>query len=178
MTLGHRLMVMNAGIAEQIGTPQEVYHRPATRFVAGFIGSPGMNFLPGRIAADGGAVDLPGGQSIVTPASCVASPGRPVAVGIRPEHLGLNGPAAPGPRIMVRSEMIERLGADAIVHGRIEGEESATLLARLPGDTSARSGDLLALSVADGAIHLFDAETGKVLAEPTQHSPLFNCSQE
>src|SRR5919106_1405699 len=64
MTLADRLMVMNAGVAEQIGTPMEVYRRPASVFVAGFIGSPAMNFLVGRIAGSGEAVELPGGETI------------------------------------------------------------------------------------------------------------------
>src|SRR5690606_14931633 len=64
MTLAGRLVVMNKGVAEQAGAPMEVYERPATAYVAGFIGSPSMNFLPARIAADGSAAELPGGQRL------------------------------------------------------------------------------------------------------------------
>jgi sn-glycerol 3-phosphate transport system ATP-binding protein len=80
MTLADRLMVMNAGVAEQVGTPMEIYHRPASTFVAGFIGSPAMNFLGGRIAAGGKGVELPGG-TMLAPSRLLGSAGdrsRPV----------------------------------------------------------------------------------------------------
>ena len=87
MTLADRMMVMNGGVAEQIGTPMEVYHRPASTFVAGFIGSPAMNFLPATLTAEG--VELRGGHKV--PLSNAlggsASTGREVTLGIRPEHL-------------------------------------------------------------------------------------------
>ena len=91
MTLADRLIVMNAGVADQIGTPMDVYDRPASVFVAGFIGSPAMNFLAAKVSADGRSVDLAGtGATRVTlplgrPTSAPA--GTAVALGIRPEHL-------------------------------------------------------------------------------------------
>src|SRR6267143_1699591 len=87
MTLADRLIVMNAGIAEQIGAPIELYERPATVFVGGFIGSPAMNFLPGRIA-EGGRVILDGGAALPLPLASAPdnSEGRPAVYGIRPEH--------------------------------------------------------------------------------------------
>src|SRR5215470_14199966 len=87
MTLGDRLIVMNAGRAEQIGGPIDVYERPATTFVAGFIGSPAMNMLPGRLAADAASVDLAGVRLPVRVPSGEA--GREVTLGIRPEHVAL-----------------------------------------------------------------------------------------
>src|SRR5881392_1657689 len=84
MTLAQRMIVMNAGRAEQIGTPMEVYENPASVFVAGFIGSPAMNFLPGRMA-DGHRVVLEGAGSL--PATVSLPPGTEVTVGLRPEHL-------------------------------------------------------------------------------------------
>src|SRR5881396_806089 len=84
MTLAQRMIVMNAGRAEQIGTPMEVYENPATVFVAGFIGSPAMNFLAGK-AEGGGRVTLDGGGAIATAAN--VTEGRKVTIGIRPEHL-------------------------------------------------------------------------------------------
>ena len=90
MTLADRMIVMNGGRAEQIGTPMEVYQDPQTVFVAGFIGSPAMNFLPGRGAADGSVALDHGGT--VQPAVRIAA-GAPVTIGLRPEHMT---PAAAG----------------------------------------------------------------------------------
>src|SRR5688572_13627910 len=86
MTLAHRMIVMNAGRAEQIGTPMQVYEDPQTQFVAGFIGSPSMNFVPGRVEGHGTIVLEHGGSSR-TNAAAGAESGRGVVVGIRPEHL-------------------------------------------------------------------------------------------
>jgi energy-coupling factor transporter ATP-binding protein EcfA2 len=86
MTLADRIMVMNAGVAEQVGTPLEVYRRPASIFVAGFIGAPAMNFVPGRMGADGRSVAIDGGLSFALP-EAEATAGRPVTLGVRPEHL-------------------------------------------------------------------------------------------
>src|SRR5215218_2973635 len=111
MTLADRMIVMNAGRAEQVGTPMEVYENPQTLFVAGFIGSPAMNFLPGKGAADG-TVALDHGGSLA-PAVRVA-PGVALMIGVRPEHAIPVPPeqaAVSGP-----VEMVEQLGADALVH--------------------------------------------------------------
>jgi sn-glycerol 3-phosphate transport system ATP-binding protein len=97
MTLADRLIVMNAGVAEQIGTPMDVYDNPASTFVAGFIGSPAMNFLAGKVADSRRSIDLAGvGIRINLPLAgpTTAAPGTPVSVGIRPEHLV---PYASGP---------------------------------------------------------------------------------
>src|ERR1041385_7149838 len=91
MTLAHRMIVMNAGRAEQIGTPMEVYENPATVFVAGFIGSPAMNFLQGR--SDGnGRVALDGTGTVAVDVPLEA--GRNVTIGVRPEHLTPSAPSA------------------------------------------------------------------------------------
>jgi sn-glycerol 3-phosphate transport system ATP-binding protein len=161
MTLADRLMVMNAGVAEQVGTPMEVYRSPASVFVAGFIGSPAMNFLPGRVAADGAAVELPGGETLAV-GRTPAEPGRPVTIGIRPEHLVLAPDAPPGRALHLTADLVEALGADTLVHGRLGAD--AALLARLPGGVTTRAGDRLTLAVAPDAVHLFDPDTGKALA--------------
>ena len=166
MTLADRLMVMNAGIAEQIGTPLEVYRNPASTFVAGFIGSPAMNFMRGRLnpAVDG--VELAGSETLpIRPGP--GRGGQPVTVGIRPEHLSLAPAGRPGRSLRITAELVEALGADTLVHGRIHGELT-TILARLPGDAVVRAGDRLAFSVAPEAIHLFDPETGQALSRDGQ----------
>jgi sn-glycerol 3-phosphate transport system ATP-binding protein len=161
MTLADRLMVMNAGMAEQVGTPMEVYRRPASIFVAGFIGSPAMNFLPGRIAGAGDQVELAGGTMLAADGS--GSAGQAVVVGIRPEHLTLTPDAPPGRALQITAELVEALGADTLVHGRL-GDGDAMLLARLPGGVATRAGDRLTLGVAPEAVHLFDPATERAFA--------------
>jgi sn-glycerol 3-phosphate transport system ATP-binding protein len=152
MTLAQRMIVMNAGRAEQIGTPMEVYENPATVFVAGFIGSPAMNFLEGK--SDGnGRVALDGGGSVPIAAKLAA--GRALTVGIRPEHLT---PCKPSEANLVGSvEVVEALGADTLVHVSVAGR---TAIARLPNGTSAEIGEPIALAATRDRIYLFDAGTG------------------
>ncbi len=152
MTLAQRMIVMNAGRAEQIGTPMEVYENPATVFVAGFIGSPAMNFLEGQ--SDGaGRVALDGGGSV--PIVAKIAPGRELTVGIRPEHLT---PCKPSEANLVGSvEVVEALGADTLVHVSVAGR---TAIARLPNGISAAIGEPMALAAARDRIYLFDAGTG------------------
>jgi sn-glycerol 3-phosphate transport system ATP-binding protein len=160
MTLADRLMVMNAGETEQVGTPMQVYRHPASIFVAGFIGSPAMNFLRGRIA-EGGAVELPGGERLMA-GRAAGRAGQPVEIGIRPEHLELAS-EVPAPKALhVTADLVEALGADTLVHARLAAD-GATLLARLPSNAAVRAGDRLTLVLQDGALHLFDPKTGKAL---------------
>ena len=122
MTLADRLIVMNAGNAEQIGEPLEVYESPATTFVAGFIGSPPMNFLSGRVSDDGSAVMLAEGQAVAVSGEDLGPyAGREVTVGIRPEHLtaadGDNG------HLTVKIDLVEALGADTLLYGEVGGKQ-------------------------------------------------------
>ncbi|BBK44748.1 sn-glycerol-3-phosphate import ATP-binding protein UgpC [Allostella vacuolata] len=156
MTLADRLIVMNAGRVEQIGTPITLYEDPATLFVAGFLGSPAMNFLSGSVSADGRSVALPGGVTAPLAATHGAAAGRPVTVGIRPEHLDLAGDAPPTATIKV--DLVELLGADTIVHGRIG--DGGLLLARIDGAVPIRTGESLPVVLAPNAVHLFDPGTG------------------
>ncbi|HEX6978432.1 MAG TPA: sn-glycerol-3-phosphate ABC transporter ATP-binding protein UgpC [Alphaproteobacteria bacterium] len=155
MTLADRLIVMNAGRAEQIGSPMDVYAKPATTFVAGFIGSPAMNMLPGRLGDDG-TVEVAGVRfPVATPVAGAA--GRPVTVGVRPEHIVR---ADQGTRTFdLRVDVVETLGADTLVHGRIGGAGNE-LIVRLPGILTTGAGDVIPLAVAPQNLHLFDAETG------------------
>ncbi|MGO8916633.1 MAG: sn-glycerol-3-phosphate import ATP-binding protein UgpC [Stellaceae bacterium] len=155
MTLADRLIVMHAGIAEQIGAPLDLYERPETVFVAGFIGSPAMNFLPAVAAGEG--VALADGTLLPRPADSVAlAPGRALTLGVRPEHLAAGGAVA---ALTVTVELAEMLGADTIVHGRLG--DGTLLQARLPGTERARPGDRLPLAVDPRRLHLFDRESGK-----------------
>jgi sn-glycerol 3-phosphate transport system ATP-binding protein len=148
MTLADRLIVMNAGIADQIGAPLDLYERPETMFVAGFIGSPAMNLIPGRLDAGGVAV----AGAVLPPAR--GEPGRQVVVGLRPEHLE----AAPDGPLSVRVELLERLGADTILHGTID---STRMTARVPGSFALELGSTVAFAIRPEHIHLFDPDTGK-----------------
>src|SRR5882724_5590844 len=153
MTLADRLIVMNAGRAEQIGAPLELYERPATQFVGGFIGSPAMNFVPGLVG-EGGTVVLEDGTTL--PAAANAAAGRTVTIGLRPEHFALDGAAAP---LHLAVELIEQLGADTIVHGSL-GKAGETILARLPGTVRVKIGETIPLTIPAEHIHLFDAASG------------------
>ncbi|HEY1796572.1 MAG TPA: sn-glycerol-3-phosphate import ATP-binding protein UgpC [Stellaceae bacterium] len=148
MTLADRLIVMNAGIADQIGAPLDLYERPATMFVAGFIGSPAMNLVPGRLDAGGVAV----AGAMLPPARGEA--GRQVVVGLRPEHLE---PVSDGP-LTVRVELLERLGADTILHGSIG---STRVTARVSGSLAPALGSPVRFAIRPEHIHLFDPDTGK-----------------
>ena len=129
MTLAHRMIVMNAGRAEQIGAPLEVYAKPATTFVAGFIGSPPMNLMPAKLG------------------------GREVLLGVRPEHLE---PCAESEATLVAEvDLIEPLGADTLAHGLANG---ARIIARLPAATKVGEGRLpLRFDAANR--HYFDPQT-------------------
>jgi sn-glycerol 3-phosphate transport system ATP-binding protein len=131
MTLAHRMIVMNAGRAEQIGAPLEVYARPATTFVASFIGSPPMNLIPQE------------------------RNGRAVLFGVRPEHLE---PCAGSEAMLVAEiDLIEPLGADTLVYGHLGG--GTRIAARLHSSMDARAGKL-PLRYRPEHVHYFDAQTG------------------
>jgi len=150
MTLADRLIVMNSGHADQIGPPLELYDRPATLFVAGFIGSPAMNRIAGRLGEGGVVIG-----EIVLPVNGVAARmGQAVTVGLRPEHLELAGECGPIP---LRIDLLERLGADTIVHGRLP--DGTAMVARTAGAAPLSLGEVARFSIDPGNLHLFDSET-------------------
>ena len=150
MTLAQRMIVMNAGRAEQIGAPLEVYARPATTFVASFIGSPPMNLIQGL--ADGSRFTA-GGQTLALP---MAAPRcGELVLGLRPEHTELR--PAGGTGWPLRVEALEMLGAERLVYGRL-GETLFTV--RLDATmTPPRVGDTVSLQAAPAHLHWFDAAT-------------------
>jgi sn-glycerol 3-phosphate transport system ATP-binding protein len=155
MTLAQRMIVMNAGHMEQIGTPEEVYARPATTFVAGFIGAPPMNLANGR--ADGLRFTLDGIE-LVLPAAAPRS--GELILGLRPEHAVLQPAGGPGWPLAV--ENVEMLGAERLVHGRV-GNTAFTVRidATLPAP---RAGDRVALQGAPQHLHWSDAATQQRVA--------------
>jgi sn-glycerol 3-phosphate transport system ATP-binding protein len=158
MTLGDRLVVLNAGRVEQIGRPLDVYGRPETRFVAGFIGSPAMNFVEARVDDTGAAVALDG-ATLPLPEPRPVEAGRQVVVGLRPEHLR---PAPDGrAALVVEVSWIEALGADTVAHARLAS--GAPLAVRLDGTRLPQPGELLPLALAGHDLHLFDPQSGRRL---------------
>jgi sn-glycerol 3-phosphate transport system ATP-binding protein len=153
MTLAQRMVVMNAGRAEQVGSPMEVYDNPQTIFVAGFIGSPAMNFIAGKATGDGRIAFDAGGEARSTRVALAS--GRAVTVGIRPEHFApcgereafLSGPV----------EMVENLGADALIH---IGHGGNTVIARVPHGTSPEVGTTFCVTAEPSRVFAFDAASG------------------
>jgi sn-glycerol 3-phosphate transport system ATP-binding protein len=157
MTLGDRLVVMHEGRAAQIASPMEIFERPADTYVAGFIGSPSMNFLPATITEDGKAATLSDGNIIaLPPGQYAAHPGQKVTLGIRPEHV-----SQPGPLRLI-TDLIEPLGSESVVHGKLASGEIMAL--RLPG--APPSAAVLEIAPRTEHLHVFDAETGKRLPPP------------
>ncbi|MCB2102153.1 MAG: TOBE domain-containing protein, partial [Rhodobacterales bacterium] len=161
MTLGHRLMVLNAGYVEQLGTPIELYERPATLFVAGFIGSPSMNFVDARLTDDGRGVALPDGAVLALEDQArPGEGGRAVTLGLRPEHLEQAAEGAGVAHLTV--DMVEQLGADTLIHGRF-GQDRTDLTVRLQGTLHMAPGSQMPFQVAPRNLHLFDPQTERRL---------------
>ncbi|MFC5353464.1 ABC transporter ATP-binding protein [Azospirillum himalayense] len=154
MTLADRIVVLNAGRVEQAGTPLELYHRPRNRFVAGFIGSPAMNFLD--VVSEGWAdgsvrVWLPGGVPLdVAVDGAAPAAGTPLTLGVRPEHVGL---ADGGVGLLATILAVERLGGETHCHAALE--DGQRLLVRLDGDRPVKAGERLRLNLRGETAHLF-----------------------
>jgi sn-glycerol 3-phosphate transport system ATP-binding protein len=155
MTLSNRMLVMNSGIIEQVGTPKEVYERPASLFVANFIGTPAMNQMWGTRAGQSLKLDE-GDMFHVGEFPSTINNGDRVALGIRPEHLQLV-PAAQA-RLTVNVQMIEWVGADAYAYGQFANYR---VICRLDNATEVKVGDQLPLSFDPARVHWFNSETGK-----------------
>ncbi len=167
MTLADRVVVMNAGRIEQVGPPQELYHNPLTRFVAGFIGSPAMNFLPVRVLEEQGLkVQLPSGQKLAVPPQRANRygpyVGREMTLGIRPEHLTeTHEVEKPGVgRIDAPVDVVEPMGMETLVHFQFAG---SPVTARVAPETPARPGEILPLAADMNQMHLIDTDSGRVV---------------
>jgi ABC-type sugar transport system ATPase subunit len=171
MTLGDRVVVMSAGRILQVAKPMEVYERPATRFVASFVGSPRMNFLPAALAGPlagglpaGGSAVAAGGSAVVAGGNVVVAGGN-VVVGVRPEDLLL---AAPGDGdLAARIDLVEPLGRESLVHLVLEPaweDGPLSILALAPGGFQAEAGERVGLRVRPGKAHYFDARSEERIA--------------
>jgi ABC-type sugar transport system ATPase subunit len=162
MTLAERMIVMNAGRIEQIGTPEQVYQRPATTFVAGFIGNPPMNLLPARLIAANSGFGLRLGEQTLPLALSAAVTERwrawldaPLTAGIRPEHLRLAEDHEESVRTTVSDA--EYLGHETLLHVRVDGQDppGAALVVRLPGIRPFHKGETVRLSLEPARLHGF-----------------------
>jgi len=168
MTLADRILVMRDGRVEQSGAPLDIYRRPVNRFVAGFLGTPGMNFIDGRIVdrgenglgialGDGGWIDLP-------LAAETRLAGEVIQVGVRPEDLmvekerddGKHG----GVRLSAEVLLVERLGAETHLHLSVAG--GRRIIARVGGETSLRQGETVRVSASVDVLHLFDVSGDRI----------------
>jgi multiple sugar transport system ATP-binding protein len=159
MTMADRIVVMHEGVVEQIGTPLELYDTPANLFVAGFIGSPAMNFIGGRLRRHDGEVWVQTDDGTRLPAvpGAPGADGQEVVYGFRPEHMTLTGGEQGVPAKVI---VVEPTGADTYVFADVAGTQACAIFAErhsfAPGSTIRLQPDL-------AVVHLFDAATGRVL---------------
>jgi ABC-type sugar transport system ATPase subunit len=162
LTLADRVVVMEGGRVRQVGTPEEIYGSPANTFIAGFVGSPGMNLwtLEWKLVGDSilmgeGAIELP--RSFLP---VLESAGSKVTVGIRPEYLGLSLVHA-DVKVKCKVELLENLGSHSQLHAHLINETPVSLIARLEPNTYVDPDEEIVLTTSTGAVHLFDAVTGE-----------------
>ncbi|MDS9469129.1 sn-glycerol-3-phosphate ABC transporter ATP-binding protein UgpC [Paracoccus sp. MBLB3053] len=165
MTMADRIVVLNAGRVEQVGSPLELFHRPANRFVAGFIGNPNMNFLPSRVittTAEGITLQIENGPEFTIPVEGKPAPGDPLTLGIRPDDL------RPDPAgLQCRVDVVERLGNSSVLYCVAEGERQICMVT--DGATQAVPDEMIGISFDPAAAHVF-TEDGRAL--PRRHVPV------
>jgi multiple sugar transport system ATP-binding protein len=160
MTMGHRIVVMKDGVVQQVAPPQEVYDRPANQFVAGFIGSPTMSFLPCRLEADGDTLLARGASFTVRlpperRAAVTQANATSVTLGVRPEDIELHANDAGSIPALV--DAVEPLGSEQVLYFTCDG---AQITARAPAQARIAMGDAIALGIDPQRMHLFDAASG------------------
>src|SRR5690606_6323306 len=157
LTMGDRIAVLNAGELQQVGSPRELYERPANVFVAGFIGSPAMNLFEADLAENGvrfGSLVLPLDRETVAEAS-----GSTVTVGVRPEDVIV---APDGEGLQVDVDLVEELGADGYLYGHTEiSGNRVEIVARVDGRDHPDAGDRVTIRPVEHHLHVFDATSGK-----------------
>jgi multiple sugar transport system ATP-binding protein len=155
LTMGDRIVVLKDGVLQQVGTPRELYEAPANIFVAGFIGSPAMNFVPAKVVE--GGVQFGNGVGIVDATTLNNAKGHSVTVGVRPEDLVITK----GKGLEVEIDVVEELGADGYLYGRavIDGAEHSVVV-RVDGRNHPNRGEKVFVEPVAKHIHVFDTETG------------------
>jgi len=164
MTMGDRIAVMRDGLLQQVGSPQDLYDHPQNIFVAGFIGSPSMNFATAK-ATEGQELMLGNARLDLTGQPAKAAAARPkgtdLLIGFRPEHLELaNGQASDAVRFPAKIDVVEYLGNEVLIHAQAEGHE---IVALLPSEKEPKVGDQVDLAVPMDKLHIFDPESEKTL---------------
>jgi multiple sugar transport system ATP-binding protein len=156
MTLADRIVVMNAGHVDQVGTPMDLYDRPVNLFVAGFIGSPSMNFIAGRVGvrADSTVLVCADGHEFPLPAGPGLAPGRAITLGVRPEHLRLADASA----VSLRVDIVEPTGDETNLYGKV-GDELVCV--RLHQRVAVVPGQAVPLSWPLDRLHVFDTASGQ-----------------
>ena len=166
MTMGTRIAVMSDGLLQQVGTPQALYDMPVNRFVAGFIGSPSMNFLEVNVPSKGIDTLTEGGFTFPLPANyrdaLTRLTGNRVVVGFRPEHLELGEFAGTTASIRGKADVVEYLGNEELLHVTSEGRE---VVAIVDSSHRVRPGDIVELKLPGEKVYMFDAETGASLVK-------------
>jgi multiple sugar transport system ATP-binding protein len=158
LTLADRIAVMKDQVIQQLGTPNEIYRRPANRFVASFVGSPAMNFLPGALAIQDGALQFRS-EGISIPVDRYGferrpEHGMPIELGVRPEHVEAGG------ELVASVEMVEPMGSDQLAWLRLGGQP---LSMRLPAEADTAAGGALPIRLPAEKLNLFDAASGRRL---------------
>ena len=158
MTMADKIVVLQGGIVEQVGSPLDLYHHPRNQFVAGFIGSPTMNFIDAQIQsvqAESVTVGLPGGSSVSVPVKGQGQrTGDKVTLGVRPEHL-LEGGGGDG-QLTGKVLVVERLGGATYTYVQIEGDK--TITAEVDGNSPVKVGEQITLGINSETCHLFGAD--------------------
>ena len=174
--MGDKIVVMKGGEIQQVGSAEQLFHAPVNVFVAGFIGSPGMNFFHGKVESGAqGPVTRFGGHDIPLPAKCAGMSGRDMIFGIRPEHIRV-GEDGPG----VALSLVENLGTEKILHFHTPGEnvleldraqvgadeerDAQTMLIRVIDDRRYSEAETLALAFPVEKLHVFDPDTHEAAA--------------
>ena len=168
MTMGQRIAVMSQAKLQQVGTPRELYDHPANKFVAGFIGSPAMNFLSAELTGSGESAALSvAGITFPLPAhyreGVGATSGKKFALGIRPEHLNVVPGDGQTAAVQTTADVVEYLGNEVLLHAMIAGVDVVALVGR---EHHVRPGDVINLHIPLDQFHLFDAETDLALERP------------
>ena len=163
MTMGDRLAILNDGELQQVGEPTEVYENPVNEFVAGFIGSPSMNFIDVEVETDGTTAtirDDDSGLALALSRDYVADhalEGGRYTLGVRPENIRVAEEPTGDETLAATVEVVEPIGSDNYVHLSVNDD----FLARSPADVKPEAGDEVGVSFAEEHVHLFDAETGE-----------------
>ena len=166
MTMGSRIAVMSEGVLMQVGTPQQLYDHPNNKFVAGFIGSPSMNFVDVEVDTASGRLKGPGEWSLPIPPRgrevLASDSGRKIVAGFRPEHLEIGEAGAGSGSFRARADVVEYLGNEELLHVNAADQD---IVAIVDSDNRVRPGDIVELMIPLDKLHLFDRDTGETLVQ-------------